>query len=267
MASSGVVPGVVRDRVAELRNERLAYLTSLEQTRQGLRNLNVAGDIRSSGVEAGFLLPRALFSNSLGGLGKEFGQIENIIGVFSELSTGSIDKVELRQLSTTDPLVIVALATPVAIAFSKCIDWVLDTLKKVIELKKLYDESKNMNLPDHITEGMKLHINATIEENLKQYRESVINSNVHADEGRKNELDNKLKWAMGQLFSKIERGMTVEIRLLPPPIDEGDTEEERSAQAQAFADLDAIAKRLDFPKLSGEPLLALERHDEPPGSP
>jgi hypothetical protein len=267
MASSGVVPSVVRDRVVELRNERLAYLASLEQTRQGLRNLNVAGDGRSFGIEAGFLIPRALFSNSLGGLGKEFEQIEKIIGVFSEISTGSIEKVELRQVSTTDPLVIVALATPVAIAFSKGVDWVLESLKKVIELKGLYDQSKAMNFPDSLTEGMKVHINESISLSLKEYKDSIMDNVQTVDEGRKNELDNHLKWALEQLFSKVERGMTVEIRLLPPPIDEEKTDEERNAQAQAFADLKEIAKRLEFPKLSGEPLLALERYDEPPASP
>lgn len=257
MASAGVVPGVVRDRVVQLQAERVEFLSRLEELRRSLRALGVAGLPQPPGVEAGFHIPRALFNNTLDGLGKEFEQITKIIAVFAELATGSVEPLEVRQISTTDPLVIVGLVTPAAIAFSKAVDWVLETINKVLELKELYNKNKSAGVPDVVLEGMKGHIADTVEKALADHGKALVESYPIEDQARKNELDNHVSWAMSQLFAKVEQGMTVELRLLPPPPTEGETPQDAEVRAQTYADLAAIAKRLDFPKLSGEPLLAL----------
>lgn len=261
MSTSGVVPSVVRDRTVELQEQRAEYIHHIDEVRRGLRAVGITVEITTPGVEAGFLIPRILFGNTLDGLGKEFEQITKIIAVFSELATGYVEPVEVRQISTTDPLVIVGLATPVAIAFAKGIDWVLETTKKILELKKLYDQNKSAKVPDSILDGLKEHIQKSVSEALEEHGKKLVDTYPVDDDARKNELNNHIKWAMEQLFAKVERGMTVELRLLPPPPGEEIDEQGAAEQAQTFADLAAISGRLDFPKILGEPLLALGKPD------
>ena len=88
---------------------------------------------------------------------------------------------------------------------------------------------------------------------------------------RDNELDDGLRWAMRYMMSRIERGMKVEIRLLPPATHEpadGEVESVPDPKAgetkAAFEKLEEIRQELLFSEVSsGEPVLRLE----PPSPP
>lgn len=258
LAESAIVASTVRDRVAQLQGERAEYLQRIDELRRGLQAVGVSELPMAPGVEAGFLIPRALFSNTLDGFGNELEQIAKIVAVFSELATGSVEPLELRQISTTDPLVIVALATPVALAFGKAVDWLLETVRKVLELKNLYEQSKKSEFPDSLLEQIKDHINSTVKSQIDARAGELASTYVGAAEGRANELENHLKFALSQMFAKIERGMTVELRLIPPPLADGEADADAAAHIADYEALDQISKRLEFPKLSGEPLLKLD---------
>lgn len=73
---------------------------------------------------------------------------------------------------------------------------------------------------------------------------------------RGKEVENYLAWAMESLVWRIERGLRVEIRQLPPPAPSGqpaETSAERAA-AQEIAD---AQKTLDYPEAKGAPILRL----------
>jgi hypothetical protein len=76
------------------------------------------------------------------------------------------------------------------------------------------------------------------------------------DQARKNELSNSLSLTLEQLLQRVERGMTVEIRLLPPAKPQVD-DEQTARKEQAFSEATAIAKDLEFPQLHGSPALQL----------
>jgi hypothetical protein len=77
---------------------------------------------------------------------------------------------------------------------------------------------------------------------------------------RKNEVHTFLEKSLEALLARIERGMTVEIRLLPPPKEEGN--EGAEVTAVAFQHLAEIQKQLAFPAPSGEPVLQIPRLSE-----
>lgn len=68
---------------------------------------------------------------------------------------------------------------------------------------------------------------------------------------RKNELESAFNIYLRQLLERIERSMTIEIRLLKAPEGSEDATEEEKVE---FA---SISETLSFPKPSGDPVLAL----------
>ncbi len=136
--------------------------------------------------------------------------------------------------------------------------WALATWKTLLEIRALHDQAKATNMPQSILDGIKTQIDETVQRRIEEHVAQVAPATV--DEGRQHELNNQLRWTLRQILAKIERGMTVEIRFLPPAVnsDTPDDDEAHAAQTASFDELHEIAKALEFPALQGEPLLALE---------
>lgn len=234
------------------------FVSRLSEVQRALGAFNVAGEDIGFEVQAGFLIPRAIFENTLPGLAGELQTLTKIINVFSEVATGSVEPIEVRQISTTDPLVYVAMIPAVAVTLGKAVDWLLETAKKTLELKQLYVQTKSLGMPDHVIEGMKGHITETVRAAIREHASLVAQAYPGSDEGRRHELENGLTLQMTALFAKIEQGMTVELRLgAPNPNIEGD-DPEAQANAQQWRELELTARRLEFPVFDGEALVTIE---------
>jgi hypothetical protein len=79
---------------------------------------------------------------------------------------------------------------------------------------------------------------------------------------RKNELKGSLENSLHLLLERVANGMTVEIRLLPPPKKADASPEEVERQAQ-FDQLTEIAQSLDFPQIPpGHPMSQITRGED-----
>jgi hypothetical protein len=258
LSSNGITPAVVRDRANELVQQRRQLLTDLTAILAGLARLGQVEATTNVAVELGFLLPRAMFDNTLPGLADQFKEISRILDTFLEVTTGEPGSIELRQLSTTDPWVLVSMATSGAIAFAQTVDWILAKVKAGLEIKELAERSKASFSPG-LVEQMRAEIQASVKAALEEHAQGVLSQTPITDEGRRNELGNQLGWAMRTAYSKIEQGMVVELRLPPPDaFMVAATDKTAAEREQAYADLSALSHRLQFPKLTGEPLIPIE---------
>src|SRR5205823_5912829 len=79
--------------------------------------------------------------------------------------------------------------------------------------------------------------------------------------GRQHELRTGLEWALDSILTRVERGMTVEIRFLPPPEAAagatGEAGEAGDATGRAFETLKEIAPQLTFPPPEPVPIRPL----------
>ncbi|GJL80246.1 MAG: hypothetical protein NPINA01_32350 [Nitrospinaceae bacterium] len=113
-------------------------------------------------------------------------------------------------------------------------------------------------------------IEETIDKAIKEKTKSLLEQNK--DESlRKNEQDIDISWALKSILARIERGMTVEIRFLPPAqeesAEEGQTTEPQE-EPQEFVKLREIVPNLVFPSPDPNPVLQLpnpKKEDESKG--
>ena len=71
------------------------------------------------------------------------------------------------------------------------------------------------------------------------------------------EMRNYIDWAVKTVLALVERGLKVEIRVLPPPVHEGAEEGEEVEPPPQFAQLKEIVPQLVFPPVEGMPVLEL----------
>jgi hypothetical protein len=257
-------PAAAQQKVSALVSEREAYLTQIRQLRENLSKIGVEVDGLEPGqAEIGFLLPRELFQNELQHLLKELDIVKKIIWAFSEAAIGSAEPIEVRQISTSNPLFFFGLDPKTIAMIGGAITWALLTWKTVEEIRKLRAETakieifKDGPIEQQFDDTIKQQVAKAVEEHTAEILKGIEDRN-----GRKNEQEKHLKWALESIIARVERGMTVEIRMLPPPKPAVAEGEEAPPAPPVYEDIGRISSQLVFPKMEGEPVLKL-----PPPSP
>lgn len=256
-----MTPAVVRTEAQELLTQRAQFIDQLRSLDNSLRSLGFTEDDLEPGeAEIGFQIPRSLFENELGGFARELQELRFIIRPFSELSGNAGEPVEVRTISTTDPLIFLGIKVATITLIGNAVTWCLERWKSVEEIRKLRAETAKIQheTAQKIAGQYDQMIKDTVkEEVLKEAARLVAEGQVAG--ARQNEVQTYVEKALEALLARIERGMTVEIRLLPPPKEEGD---EQGATQIAFQHLAEIQKQLAFPAPSGEPVLQIPRLSE-----
>ncbi len=260
-----ISPAVTQQKLNQFFSERENYIQRITQLRDNLLALNIeASSLQEGEAEIGFLLPRGLFNNRLDQLIKELRDINRIIRAFSEAAIGRVEEVEVRQISTSDPLFFFRLDAQVIAALGKAVTWALNTWEQVAKIRKVRAETLKSEVLSEkeasdvfdkkITEKIDAAIQAKVDELAKD----------DLKPGRVKEQRTDLRWALESILAHVERGMIVEVRFLlsvPKAPQEGDTQ--ATAEAEAFQALQTITPQLVFPKMEGGPILKLQSPPSP----
>lgn len=254
---NAVTPAVVLQKLQELQSKRSAYISTITGLRDRLNEVGIKPPIVEPGTaELGVLLPRSLFGDQLPGLIGELGVINQIFRIFSEVVTGDVEPVRVRQISTTDPLFSFGMAVGVVIAIGRSVTWALATWKTIEEIRKLRSETqKNGSFSEEeIKAFFDSKIEASIEKAIKARASELTPTTT--DTGRAHELAIGIDWALRSIMTRVERGMTIEVRFLPPKAKKGGDPVPEDV-AQRFAEIAEIVPQLKFPPPADDPILAL----------
>lgn len=257
-------PAVTNQKITDFMTQRQGYLDHLSQLKGNLEVIGVKATTFDPGdAEIGFLLPRTLFNNRLDVLIKELRDINRIIRAFSEAATGSVETVEVRSISTSDPVFFFHISAVTIAAVAGAVKWALGTWRDVEEIRRVRAETRRTNVltekeaTDVFDKKINERINAAIDEKVNELAKD------DGKPGRAKEQRTDLKWALESILAHVERGMIVEVRFIPPPPPKAD-DEKAVAAAQPFESLKAIAPELIFPSMQGPPVLKLP---QPPPEP
>jgi hypothetical protein len=254
-----ISPAVTQQKVAELVTKRNSFLEDITQVRDRLKKLGVEPATLPPGeTEIGFLIPRDLFHNRLDELIKELSVLNRVIRIFAEISTGSTPPIEVRQISTTDPLFFFGIDPVTAAAIGMVVAWALSQWKKVEEIRKLRSDTKrNTSFTDaEVKNFFDTKIESTIEAAVAEKITELLGEEKKAP-GRANERYKALEWALESVLARVERGMTVEIRFVPPPAQGADEKGVVQPEPKEFAVLKETIPQLVFPPMDKVPVLEL----------
>ena len=115
-------------------------------------------------------------------------------------------------------------------------------------------------------EEIKTIFDTKIEETIKREVAEQVKERLPSADGsigRDNELRNQLSWALESILTRVERGMIVELRFLPPPRPD-DASEAMSSEERSLQTLQEVAPKLVFPPADPSPSLPLPPPEPPP---
>lgn len=261
---NGVTPSVVSGLLQDLTSHRAIYMKQLRVLKQALENVGITPpSVEPGSAELGILLPRQLFRNELDGLVSELKTLNAVFRTFSEIVTGEVEKVEIRQISTSDPLFGFAMGVETIVQLGVAVTWALHTWKNVEEIRKLRTQVKANPLfkDEEIKQFFNDKIDAQIEKSVREKVSELVPA-ATTTPGRPHELAVQAEWALRTILTRVERGMTVEIRFLAPPTSEEDGAQE-SAARQPFETMEKLASQLKFPGAQSDPVLQLPPPEPP----
>lgn len=249
-------------RVGDLRQALDQVLAAFEYFEIGSEEL-APGE-----CEVGVLVPRAYLDDQLPKFIDELGEIERILGVFSELAIGNRPSPRIKTLSSSDLTIYLAAVPAVAAVMATAAERVLALYKQFLEVRKLRAELQKQGVPEKKLESINEHANSIIDSGIGTIVADLLKQHLQGDDGRRNELSIELTVALRKIANRVDNGFGIEVRAGPPPEKETGSEAEQAsaeADAQHVAAIAEASKGLQFLKLDGRPLLSLPE-GEPPAS-
>lgn len=263
MAENPMSPAVAQGVASTLRDSRANAINSLRNAKAAFEDMGLDGENLEEGdSEIGFEIPRALFNNELEGFSRELHELRLIIRAFSEIAGNAGERIELRQVSSSDPLIYVSLGYLTVLSLGQAVKWCLDQWKTIEEIRNLRASTANLTgipMAEELTLKYDQMIDQLVETKVREEAERLAKQS-DADEVRENELANHLAKALTGLLARIERGMKVDIRLLPP---ESTGDGSNADAVSAFESIEAVRDELVFPSITeGKPVLKIEKQPE-----
>jgi len=177
------------------------------------------------------------------------------------VETGQAPEIRVGQISTSDPLIFLGVNAVVIIALGRAIKWGIGIWKDIEDIRKVRAETEKLKA--HSKDELKAFFDDKITVKIQQAVEEKAAALVEEsklDQGRKNEIKKPLSDALEVLLAYVERGMTIELRMLPPPTEapnEDGTEPEKTPEEKNAAAVQALKAELKFLEPPVSPIMAL----------
>lgn len=246
VSENPATPAVVVSFIQQLIDRRLQWLVHLSNLKNSLDAFGVGYQHPEFPIaEVGFLIPRNIFKNDFSPFIKEIEVVKFIVDSAALVSTGAAQEIELSQLATSDPYVILGVDFRVVAAIGAFVTWSLNTWKQVLEIRELRDKAKSIDSVSEFAEMLDQRIGKIIDERIKEETARLM-----AEHDRKGgDLEARLSRALHMLLERVERGYQVDLRL-PPAVKDGPNEEE-------LKPIRTLRNSLLFPEATETPILKL----------
>lgn len=238
---------------------------ALENVRGAFEFLDIGGeDLEPGEVEIGFVIPREAVKEDLELLGKEFIKLQQILGPFAEIATGSREAVRVRTISSSSFAAFLESAPATAAIVATAVERLIAAYKNVLDIRLSRQKLKEAGASDKTLKSATTDAEAAMGKAIGKLVTELLTEAKDAEPSRRNELRVELKVSLNGLANRIDKGYSVDVRVgeLPPPPDEDDPEakpesKEQQERRKIVEQVQAKQESLRFTNLTGEPILSL----------
>ncbi|NIA02371.1 MAG: hypothetical protein GWP15_03230 [Nitrospirae bacterium] len=266
IADNNITPANALQEIITLNKEVHSFHESVAKLNKEFENLDLEYDELESGeAEIGIAIPPEMVKSNLDGLKEEIREFDRIFKVFRELKGESVESSKIRSISSSDFQLFLESAPVVAAVIAAAIERIVAIYKNLLEIKKLRENLAKQKVPKEATKGIEDHEKQVVNKELEELAKSLIKENYKGDDGRKNELKNALKMALGFLADRIDRGVLVEVRVAEPekPEEAEESEEGKKATTREIKAYEKQKQLAENINRQGRSLARLERGSKP----
>lgn len=264
LARNEITPSAAAEELSPIAEELLNLDAGVNQLRTGLEQFNIGAEELDPGeFEIGFLVPRREVDNNLKQLGKEFKELDGILGPFLEISTGARPNVPVRSISSSDFQVLLDSLPATAALLMTAVERLISAYDKILNIRLARQQLAENSASQETLESAAKDAEGMMKEEIEGLADTLVED--VSNQGRANELRIEIRRSLNALANRIDAGYSIEVRAgeLPEPEVEVDDEGE-ATETDKYAEVRKIVeevlagqRRLEFRNLTGEPILQL----------
>ena len=256
--SNEITPSTASATIQGLAQDLSSVDTSLTQMLSVFDRFNIATESLEAGeAEVAVTIPRGEVSERLVDLGREFAELNKILGVFVEIQTGSREPMRVRTIASSDYGVYLETAVQVGAFIAVSIERLLAAYKTILEIRTLRQGLADQGLEDQL-EAVDERVNLLMDEKIREYVDEVIAERYPERSERSHELEIELLNSLRMMANRIDHGFNFDVRAPEPeksPDDEAEPAD--SSIAEATARIVSASPNLKYINRTGQAILSL----------
>lgn len=276
-AGNDLTPSIAGERIGRLAGQVAELYAQLDSLVNALDHFNLGEeDLTSDEAEITVLIPREAVDGDLAPLGIELQKLDQILGPFQEVITGSRPPIVVRSISSSQFTIYLA-ATPLwGLAFARAVSQILTIYQQVLDIRKSRTELENAGIKAETLAEIDEQAANRMKEAIEPMVEDILQRAVDANAERVNELRTDLRYALNAIANRIDKGYSLDVRMgEPDDVDEPDIEDEEGdggeagpSEVEVWQEMQTLSSRLRFAAWAGKPILHLpESTDDGDGQP
>lgn len=255
LSANGVTPAVALEFATNIQIERKSIVAALETAESSLTILGFEAEpIEEGRAEIGFQIPRDIFNNEFDDFIKELKIAKFIVDSASLLEKGEVSEIELGQISSSDPMLILGIDPKVIGAIGAFVTWALHTWKQAEEIRQIRIKTANLPELDDITATLDARVQELVSKRIEEHAAELVAAKKTKDD---KELIGRLERTLRLVVERVERGYKVHLRL--PAYD---PDEEKVEEKYGNIDLYELRENLSFPEPPEKPILQLTKAED-----
>ena len=254
-----LTPSTAHNSVAEISASIEIAHRHLAAIRTAFESFSVGdGSLLPNDYEVGVQIPRGEVDNSLEGLGREFGQLNRILGAFIELTDGSPPPIEVRTISSSDFSVYLQMLPGAAAALAYALDKVLDLYKKYLDIRVIKDQMVANEVSPDVVAALDADTTTKFEEGLEEIVSDTIREFARETVAPPDpEIEVKVRFAVSDIASRVDAGYTIQVRVAENAAPDDQAEE--PAPDDHFREIVSSRQRhFTYTTLPGKKILSLK---------
>ncbi|MGD0339696.1 MAG: hypothetical protein ABSB78_13020 [Bacteroidota bacterium] len=268
LAENTITLSVALEKIESINKSLVDFKDAVSGISKGSNALGIGcEELEQGACEVGILIPRRYLHDKLDEFMAELREINIILLTFTEYTTGKKHPLEIRAVSFSDLLIYLSLFPPTAACLAKAVSWIVETYEKILQIRKIKLELKNMGLPEKSIAGITEHSNHVMKDEIekivveleKEY--CVIN-----ESGRRNEIQNGIRISLNKVANRIDKGFNVEVRMALVEHKEDAVDSKKANELEAltkhYNEIQKASQMLQFRRLEGESLLSLPESEK-----
>lgn len=260
VSGRGVVQAKAKKQLTAIQSELNDYQDKFQQ----LVNATDRFDFDSRHVETdlaeiSFLFPADQFGSRMSDFAKEVKLMDDAVGFFSELGTGSREEPKMYQLSNPDPFIVAGVTIGTATTILIFVKAVLDTIESTYNLRAARENLREAQASTRTIEAIETDIREKIDAGVYDARRLMFDK-FPPEQTRKQELENLADKILPKLVDRLDRGYRIDANAnVPPESKEGDEPEEDEIvrKREVTSELVELARQIRYRETPEEAVLQI----------
>ncbi len=266
IGANEITPSTAAETVRTLADDLASVNKSLTQMIDVFDRFGLgAEELEVGDAEVAVTIPRGEVRERLVDLGKEFEELNKILGVFVEIETGTREPLRVRTIASSDYSVYLETGVQVGAFIAVSVERLLAGYKTLLEVRALRQQFADLGFEQQLA-GVDERANQMMDEKVREYVDEVVAERFADDnrQGRAHELENELVRSLRSIANRIDHGYNFDVRA-PDPETGDDEPEPDPAIAHATQRIVDAAPNLKYINRTGQAILSLPESngDEP----